>query len=123
MIIKIDFNSSEAIYMQLRNQIVVAIASDKLKEGQSLPSVRQMAEILGVNMHTVNKAYAILREEGYLHLDRRRGAVVSVVSDKDSEMEALYQDMKMLVARGICKGISKEEMTWLVHNMYGQFGL
>ncbi len=123
MIIKIDFNSSEAIYMQLRNQIVVAIASDKLKEGQSLPSVRQMAEILGVNMHTVNKAYAMLREEGYLHLDRRRGAVVAVVSDKDSEMEALYQDMKMLVARGICKGISKEEMTWLVHNMYGQFGL
>ena len=123
MIIKIDFNSSEAIYMQLRNQIVVAIASDKLKEGQSLPSVRQMAEILGVNMHTVNKAYAMLREEGYLHLDRRRGAVVAVVSDKDSEMEALYQDMKMLVARGICKGISKEVMTWLVHNMYGQFGL
>lgn len=123
MIIKIDFNSSEAIYMQLRNQIVVAIASDKLKEGQSLPSVRQMAEILGVNMHTVNKAYAMLREEGYLHLDRRRGAVVAVVSDKDSEMEALYRDMKMLVARGICKGISKEEMTWLVHNMYGQFGL
>ena len=123
MILKIDFNSTEAIYMQLKNQIVVAIAQDKLKEGQSLPSVRQMAEILGVNMHTVNKAYAILREEGYLQLDRRRGAVVAVIPDKDSEMEALYRDMEMLVARGICKGISKEEMTWLVHNMYEQFGL
>ena len=123
MIIKIDFNSSEAIYMQLKNQIVVAIASHKLKEGQSLPSVRQMAEILGVNMHTVNKAYALLREEGYLQLDRRRGAVVTVIPDKDSEMEALYADMEMLVARGICKGISKEEMTWLVHNMYQRFGL
>lgn len=123
MIIKIDFNSSEAIYMQLRNQIVVAIAQEKLKDGEALPSVRQMANLLGVNMHTVNKAYAILREEGYLKLDRRRGAVIAVVSDKDAEMEALFRDMEMLVARGICKGISRDEMTWLVHNMYRQFGL
>lgn len=123
MIIKIDFNSSEAIYMQLRNQIVVAIAQDKLKDGQTLPSVRQMASLLGVNMHTVNKAYAMLREEGYLQLDRRKGAVIAVISDKDAEMEALYRDMEMLVARGICKGISRDEMTWLVHNMYRQFGL
>ncbi len=123
MVIKIDFNSSEAIYLQLKNQIVVAIAQDKLKDGQSLPSVRQMAELLGVNMHTVNKAYAILREEGYLQLDRHRGAVISVVSNKDAEMESLYNDMEMLVARAICKGVSKEEMTWLVHNMYQEFGL
>lgn len=123
MIIEIDFNSSEAIYIQLRNQIVVAIAQDKLKQGQSLPSVRQMADILGVNMHTVNKAYAMLRNEGYLQLDRRRGAVVAVNSDKDAEMEAICDDMQMLVARAICKGISKEEMTWLVQNMYHQFGL
>lgn len=123
MIIEIDFNSSEAIYIQLRNQIVVAIAQDKLKQGQSLPSVRQMADILGVNMHTVNKAYAMLRNEGYLQLDRRRGAVIAVNSDKDAEMEAICDDMQMLVARAICKGISKEEMTWLVQNMYHQFGL
>ena len=123
MILKIDFNSSEAIYLQLKNQIVVAIAQEKLKDGQSLPSVRHMAELLGVNMHTVNKAYAILREEGYLQLDRHKGAVISVVSNKDAEMESLYNDMEMLVARAICKGVSKEEMTWLVHNMYQQFGL
>lgn len=123
MIIEIDFNSSEAIYIQLRNQIVVAIAQDKLKQGQSLPSVRQMADILGVNMHTVNKAYAMLRNEGYLQLDRRRGAVIAVNSDKDAEMDAICDDMQMLVARAICKGISKEEMTWLVQNMYHQFGL
>ena len=69
MIVEIDFNSSEAIYMQLKNQIVVAIAQDRLKQGQSLPSVRQMADDLGVNMHTVNKAYSILKQEGYLTLD------------------------------------------------------
>lgn len=122
MIIEIDFNSPEAIYIQLRNQIVVAIAQDKLKEGQSLPSVRQMAEILGVNMHTVNKAYSILKQEGYLKLDRRKGAVVSVDDDKDSEMQALYEDMEMMVARAICRGISREEMFRIVQNMYDNFG-
>ncbi|MDO4555259.1 MAG: GntR family transcriptional regulator [Lachnospiraceae bacterium] len=121
MIIEIDFNSPQAIYIQLKNQIVVAIAQDKLKEGQSLPSVRQMADTLGVNMHTVNKAYAILRQEGYLKLDRRKGAVISVEADKDAEMEALYEEMEMLVARAVCKGVSREDMTRIVQNMYDTF--
>lgn len=121
MIIEIDFNSPEAIYIQLRNQIVVAIAQDKLKEGESLPSVRQMADILGVNMHTVNKAYSILRQEGYLKLDRRKGAVISVEDNKDSEIQALYEDMEMMVARAICRGISREEMFRIVQKMYDNF--
>ena len=78
MFIEMDFNSDEALYMQLRNQIIMGIARDMLKDGESLPSVRQMASHLGVNMHTVNKAYALLRQDGYVKLDRRNGAVVSV---------------------------------------------
>lgn len=121
MILEIDFNSQEAIYIQLKNQIVVAIAQNKLKQGQTLPSVRQMAEMLGVNMHTVNKAYGILRNEGYLQLDRRKGTVVAVHSDKDAELEALCEDVEMLVARAVCKGISKEEMMWMIQNLYQQY--
>ena len=60
MIVKIDFNSDEAIYLQLRNQIIVGIATEQIKEGDSLPSVRQLAENIGINMHTVNKAYSCL---------------------------------------------------------------
>ena len=67
MLIKIDFNSDEAIYMQLRNQIILGIATSRIHEGDSLPSVRQLAEEIGINMHTVNKAYAVLREEGIIH--------------------------------------------------------
>ena len=78
MRIELDFNSPEAIYIQLRNQIVMQIAQEQLRDGDSLPSVRCLAGELGVNMHTVNKAYAMLRQEGYLKLDRRRGAVISV---------------------------------------------
>ena len=56
MILEVDFNSEEALYIQLRNQIIVGIATNRLKEGESLPSVRQLAESIGINMHTVNKA-------------------------------------------------------------------
>ena len=82
MFIELDFNSNEAIYMQLRNQIILGIAQDKIKNGESLPSVRQLAEDIGVNMHTVNKAYALLRNDGYLKLDRRKGAVVCKGGDR-----------------------------------------
>lgn len=124
MLIEIDFSSPEAIYIQLRNQIVMEIAQDRLHDGDSLPSVRSLARDLGVNMHTVNKAYAILREEGYLKLDRRRGAVVSVEkASKERELEKINAYMQMIVAQAICKEITKEEMKQIVGEMYDTFRL
>lgn len=78
MLIEIDFNSDEAIYIQLRNQIIMGIATSTIHEGDTLPSVRQLADNIGINMHTVNKAYNVLRQEGFLQLDRRRGAVICI---------------------------------------------
>ena len=78
MVIKIDFQSEEALYMQLRNQIILGIATSVIQEGDSLPSVRQLAGDIGINMHTVNKAYSLLRQEGFLTIDRRKGAVSKV---------------------------------------------
>ncbi|HIW60523.1 MAG TPA: GntR family transcriptional regulator [Candidatus Anaerobutyricum avicola] len=124
MLIEIDFNSPEAIYIQLRNQIVMEIAQERLRDGDSLPSVRSLAKELGVNMHTVNKAYAILREEGYLKLDRRKGAIVSVEkSRKEDELEKINNYMQMIVAQAICKEITKEEMSQIVAEMYDAFRL
>ena len=82
MLIEVDFNSSEAIYIQLRNQIILGIATSTIQEGDSLPSVRQLAETVGVNMHTVNKAYNVLKQEGFISLDKRRGAVIALDADK-----------------------------------------
>ena len=124
MLIEIDFNSPEAIYIQLRNQIVMEIAQDRLHDVDSLPSVRNLAKDLGVNMHTVNKAYAILREEGYLKLDRRKGAIVSVEKNrKEAELEKINNYMQMIVAQAICKEITKEEMKQIVGEMYDTFHL
>ena len=87
MLIEIDFNSSEAIYIQLCNQIIMGIATSRLREGESLPSVRQLSGTIGVNMHTVNKAYAVLRQEGFITLDKRRGAVVSMDINRIKALE------------------------------------
>ena len=70
MMIEIDFSSDEAIYIQLTNQIIMGIATDMIREGDTLPSVRRMADHIGINMHTVNKAYSVLRQEGFVKLDR-----------------------------------------------------
>ena len=78
MIVEIDFNSEEALYIQLINQIIIGIATDQIREGDTLPSVRQLADNIGINMHTVNKAYSVLKQEGFLRVDRRRGAVIAV---------------------------------------------
>ena len=87
MIIELDFNSDEALYIQLRNQIILGIATTRLKEGDALPSVRQLAETIGINMHTVNKAYTVLKQEGYVKVDRRKGAVIAIDVDKMRAME------------------------------------
>ena len=95
MILKIDFNSDEAIYIQLRNQIVMGIATSQIEDGEQLPSVRQLAENIGINMHTVNKAYAVLRQEGFVKLDRRKGAVIAIDYDKVIAEERLSENMQI----------------------------
>lgn len=122
MIVTIDFNSDEAIYIQLRNQIIIGIANEEIKDGENLPSVRDLADDIGINMHTVNKAYSILRQEGYLKLDRRKGAVIAVDANKEKAAMELLQDLKVILAKAICKGITKEEVDHLVEIIYKEYG-
>lgn len=121
MVLRVDFNSDEALYMQLRNQIILGIATGRIREGDSLPSVRQLAEYVSINMHTVNKAYSVLREEGFVKLDRRRGAVVSLKADKSRVLEEMKREIAVDLAKGVCKGIEKEEVHQLVDEIYDLF--
>lgn len=121
MLIKIDFNSEEAIYMQLRNQIIIGIATSRIQEGDSLPSVRQMAENIGINMHTVNKAYAVLREEGIIHLDRRRGAVIAIHANRLHALEDMKSQLRVVLAKGKCKNITREDVYALVDEIFEEY--
>ncbi len=122
MIIEIDFNSNEALYLQLRNQIIIGIATSTIREGDELPSVRQLAEDIGINMHTVNKAYTVLKQEGFVKVDRRRGAVISIDIDKIEAIEELRMDLKIILAKGRCKNISREEAHALIDEIYEDYG-
>lgn len=121
LIIEIDFNSDEAIYMQLRNRIIMGIATAELREGDSLPSVRNLADHIGINMHTVNKAYTVLKQEGFIQLDRRKGAVIAVDIDKLQALEDMKQNLRIILAKGRCKDITKEEVHALVEEIFEEY--
>ncbi|MEF9916778.1 MAG: GntR family transcriptional regulator [Lachnospiraceae bacterium] len=121
MLIQIDFNSEEAIYIQLRNQIIIGIATSSIQEGETLPSVRQLAENIGINMHTVNKAYSVLKQEGYIQLDRRRGAVIALDVNKIQALEEMKQHLQVVLARGCCKDITREEVHKLVDEIFEEY--
>lgn len=122
MLIEVDFNSDEALYIQLQNQIILGIAMDLIKEGDALPSVRQMADLVGINMHTVNKAYTILKQEGFIRLDRRKGAVIALDIDKAQTLLKMREDLRILLARGCCKNVSREEVHALVDDIFDEYG-
>ncbi|MCM1182707.1 MAG: GntR family transcriptional regulator [Roseburia sp.] len=122
MYIEIDFNSDEALYLQLRNQIIIGIATAQFQEGDTLPSVRQLADTIGINMHTVNKAYSVLKQEGFVKVDRRKGAVIAVDIDKMRALEELKRDMQVLLAKSSCKRISRGEVHALIDEIYGAYG-
>ena len=123
MIIEIDFHSDEAIYMQLCNQIILGIAPSQFHEGEQLPSVRALAETIGVNMHTVNKAYAILQREGFLKIDRRRGAVIAIDIDKLRALSETKTELSIVLARAICKNVNRDELHALVDEIYDAWGV
>ncbi|MFV0341681.1 MAG: GntR family transcriptional regulator [Anaerocolumna sp.] len=121
MIVTIDFNSDEAFYIQLCNQIIYGIANAEIREGDNLPSVRDLAEHIGINMHTVNKAYTILKQEGYVKLDRRKGAIIAVNVDKYKAMEDMMNEMRVILAKAACKNISLEEVHEMVDEIFRGF--
>ena len=122
MLIEIDFNSDEAIYIQLRNQIIMGIATSTIHEGDTLPSVRQLADNIGINMHTVNKAYTVLKQEGFVKVDRRRGAVIAIDADRISDLEQMRESLRVILARASCRNISREEVHALVDEIYEEYG-
>lgn len=110
MIIVIDDSSDIPIYLQIRNQIVQGISNGQLLPGEQLPTVRALALEIGINTMTVSKAYQILKQEGYIHTDRRSGAKVresfrqaGVLSENNRAL------MKQIISEAKISGISKED--------------
>ena len=78
MLLKLDFSGDVPIYQQIRDQVVMAVASGQLAPGDKLPTIRTLAEEAGINMMTASKAYQLLKAEGYITTGRRDGATVRI---------------------------------------------
>ncbi|MWC30771.1 GntR family transcriptional regulator [Paenibacillus sp. MMS18-CY102] len=110
MIITLELDSETPIYEQLRNQVVIGIATGELEPEEKLPTVRQMADDLGINVMTVNKAYALLKQEGYIVIDRRHGAKVSprkLDGEEGSNSAHLEERLQLLIAEAAIQGMSQ----------------
>ena len=121
MIIRLDMNSEEALYIQLMNQIKEGIAKEYMKPGDKLPSVRQLASDIGINMHTVSKAYNQLKDEGIIIINRRVGVLIndSVFNKTDNKYEVqLQKKLKEVVYESLLHGVTKEEVTNMIHTIY-----
>jgi DNA-binding transcriptional regulator YhcF (GntR family) len=121
----LELDGEIPLYQQLRDQVVEAIADGSLRTGDSLPRTRQLAADLGINMHTVNKAYDLLRQEGLVRLGRRTGAVVS--RDASSGLPAAdvvdgwEARARTLIAEALAKGIPAAEVTRLCQSLVAGF--
>lgn len=119
MIIALDMRSNIPIYVQLRNQIVTGIGRGDLKVGENLPTVRQLAQDAGVNTMTVNKAYQILKLEGFIEIDRRKGATVCPVKgNTDQFREKFKSELELLSAEACLKGMQKQEFLKICEEMF-----
>jgi GntR family transcriptional regulator len=117
MLLTIEPTGDVPIYLQLRNQIVDALVRGELAEGDSLPSVRQLAVDLGINLHTVNKAYKVLEDEGYLKIYGRKGAVITAQPTYNNDyLEQLEAVIDRLFIEARSHGVDAALFEQTVHN-------
>ncbi len=111
MIIKINFSSETTINKQIKNQIIEGIATGKLRRGESLPSIRRLACDIGVNMHTVNKAYSQLRADGYILIHKQKGVIVNAdqIRKNKKYKNILEEKISPIIAESICHGLNKDD--------------
>lgn len=124
MFIQIDLEADVPIYEQLKQEIIAGIAKQALLPGEKLPSVRGLAADIGVNLHTVNKAYHQLRDEGYILIHRQRGVVIhpdGIARADEAYMENLKESLHPMIAASICRDVSSEEFQQLCASIFEEY--
>ena len=123
MILQFDFSSDVPIYQQIRNQIIIGISSGQLHPGEKLPTVRALAEESGINVMTVSKAYNLLKQEGYITTDRRKGAAVAQQKDAPQVKDETIAALRLSLSELRLAGMSKEQVTELLESLCKEAGL
>jgi len=123
MLLELDFSHDVPIYMQIRNQVVMGIADGRLSAGEKLPTIRGLANETGINMMTASKAYALLKQEGYIHTDRRSGAVVcGEIQGAGLVSAKIKQGLRLLIAEALLSGVARRDFLELTTQLYSEMG-
>lgn len=117
----LDYKTKIPIYEQIQSQVISFIALGLFKPEQQLPAVRQLANDLGVNPNTVQKAYQELERLGYIYSHTGKGSFISPLQDslalvkqeKKNDLISLLEEFKGL-------GITYQEVAVLVEKTYEQ---
>ena len=120
MFIEIETNSAVPIYLQLAQSIIEGVAKGELKPGDSLPSVRAFAADLGMNMHTVNKAYHYLEEKEFIQIVQKKGVFIhenGLRHASNSDRDRLKKELRPIVAEALCLQLSNEDLEQLVRDL------
>lgn len=120
MFIEIQTNSSVPIYLQLAQQLIEGMVRGDLKPGDSLPSVRAFAADLGMNMHTVNKAYHYLEEKEFIQIVAKSGVIIQpngIPKASEEEKQQLAEQLRPLIAEGMVLKLSEDEMVDMLCNL------
>jgi GntR family transcriptional regulator len=115
MLIRVDAESNAPLAEQVSAQIRRGIADGTVALGERLPSARDLAASLGINMHTVLRAYDALRTEGIIELRRGRGAVV--IGGNSHGTAALYERATALIRDAAELGISPAQLATMIKGM------
>lgn len=119
MIVILQDGSEVPVFKQIRNQIVMGISDGRLKPGEKLPTVRALAEEIGINSMTVNKAYQLLKQEGYIMTDRRNGVRVKESFSLTPELSAeAKEQLKQLISEARIRGISRDAFVEVVDKYF-----
>ena len=121
MLLNLDFSDNVPIYMQIRNQIVMGIADGRLAGGEKLPTIRALALEAGINMMTASKAYALLKQEGYIQTERRGGVtVLGGIKSGGIISEKIKQELKLLISEIKLAGVSEQDFLKICSNIYNE---
>jgi DNA-binding transcriptional regulator YhcF (GntR family) len=119
MLIEIDMHSTIPIYKQLKTAIVSGILSGQLNEGDYLPSIRQLASDLGINLHTVRKVYEMLCDEGYIKIHRSKGAVICRPPKLDKDDLSVFEELLLpIIIELRARGIGKESFAAFMNDLW-----
>jgi len=121
MYIQIEPQSDVPIYEQVTRQIIEGIARGEMKPGDTLPSVRNLAADLGVNMHTVNKSYHELEEKGIITIRAKSGAIIRSEEERaltPEQLQLIEKNLKPVVAEGMVLGATTEQIEHMMKKVF-----